>query len=143
MNVQIKKLNNKAFVPVYATIHCAGADLFSTECETLAPGERRLFKTGLSAAIPSGVYGRIAPRSGLALKNGIDVLAGVIDEDYRGEIGVLLINHGTEPKTIYVGDKIAQIIFEQYRQLVFVEVPELSETVRGEGGFGSTDKGAA
>jgi dUTP pyrophosphatase len=143
MNVQIKKINDKAVVPVYATIHCAGADLCSTEFAILRVGERRLFKTGMSLAIPSGVYGRIAPRSGLALKGGIDVLAGVIDEDYRGEIGVILINHGVSDWTVYVGDKIAQIVFERYERVVFEEVEELSETARGVGGFGSTDKGAA
>jgi dUTP pyrophosphatase len=140
MKVQIKKINDKAVVPVYATSHAAGADLCSTECVILKPEHRHLFKTGLHAAIPSGVYGRIAPRSGLALKNGIGVLAGVIDEDYRGEIGVILVNHGSEDKTIYVGDKIAQIIFERYERVAFEEVEELSETVRGMGGFGSTGK---
>jgi dUTP pyrophosphatase len=101
--------------------------------------ERKLFKTGLSIAIPQGMYGRIAPRSGLAYKDGIDVLAGVIDEDYRGDVGVILINFGTTEKQFKIGDRIAQIIFEFYNVVNVVEVKELDETVRSSGGWGSTD----
>jgi dUTP pyrophosphatase len=86
--VSITKLNKSAIVPTRGSMKAAGYDLYTTEFHVLKPGERKLFKTGLSMAIPSGMYGRIAPRSGLALKNGLDVLAGVIDEDYRGEIGI-------------------------------------------------------
>jgi len=106
----------------------------------LKPLERKLFRTHLSIAIPHGLYGRIAPRSGLAYKDGIDVMAGVIDEDYRGEIGVVLINLGQTEKKFSAGDKIAQIIFEQYNPVTIQEVPELPVTDRAEGGFGSTDK---
>lgn len=139
MRVKIKKLNDKAVTPQWNN-RSAGCDLFSTEDYTLKPGERHLFKTGLSIAIPAGLYGRVAPRSGLAFKNGIDVLAGVIDEDYRGEIGVILINLGQEDKVIATGDKIAQLIFENYTKVNFEETDNLDETTRGAGGYGSTDK---
>jgi len=138
--VKITKLNKSAIVPTRGSMKAAGYDLYTTEFHILKPGERRLFKTGLSLAIPSGMYGRIAPRSGLALKSGIDVLAGVIDEDYRGEIGVVLINLGQEDKNIVIGDKIAQIIFEFYNEVDFTEETALNETSRGSGGYGSTDK---
>ena len=139
MNAKIKKLNDTAVMPQWNN-KSAGCDLSSTEFYTLKPGERKLFKTGLSIAIPSGLYGRIAPRSGLAYKHGIDVMAGVIDEDYRGEIGVILINLGQEDKTIFVGDKIAQLIFENYTRIDFEETDSLDETTRGAGGYGSTDR---
>ncbi len=137
--VKIKKLNEAAVVPVWNN-KSAGCDLSSTEFYILKPGERKLFKTGLSIAIPSGLYGRVAPRSGLAYKSGIDVMAGVIDEDYRGEIGVILINLGQEDKTIFVGDKIAQLIFENYTRVEFAEVSDLDDTARGADGFGSTGR---
>jgi len=145
MNIlQIKKLNDLAVIPTRGSSHSAGYDLYSTENYTLKPLERKLFKTGLSIAIPSGMYGRVAPRSGLAFKNGIDVMAGVIDEDYRGELGVVLINLGQESVSLPFlkdGQKapIAQIIFEFYNNIDLKVVDELSETKRGEGGFGSSD----
>ncbi len=138
MQVEIKKLVDGAYMPTYATPGSAGADLYSMEEVNIKVGERKLLKTGLSMAIPSGVYGRLAPRSGLAFKSGIDVMAGVIDEDYRGEIGVILINLGEFEKFILPGDKIAQIIFEKYDKADFVDATSLSNTVRGQGGFGST-----
>ena len=138
--VSITKLESKAIVPTRGSTGAAGYDLCTTEFGILKPGERKLFKTGLSMSIPSGMYGRIAPRSGLAYKKGIDVMAGVIDEDYRGEIGVILINLGQEDVNVVVGDKIAQIIFEFYNTVDFVETTGLDNTQRGEGGFGSTDK---
>jgi len=140
ITVEVKKLNEKAKLPTYGSEFAAGADLCSLEDKVLVPGQRHLFKTGLAVAIPPGVYGRIAPRSGLAFKNGIDVLAGVIDVDYRGELGVILINHNPEQVKISAGDKIAQIIFERYSPATFVESDKLSETVRGDGGYGSTGK---
>ena len=139
MKVKIKKLNDKAVMPQWNN-RSAGCDLSSTEDYTLKPGERKLFKTGISIAIPSGFYGRVAPRSGLAYKSGLDVLAGVIDEDYRGDVGVILINLGQEDKSIVAGDKIAQLIFEVCARAEFVEVENLDETDRGAGGYGSTDK---
>jgi dUTP pyrophosphatase len=138
--VKINKLNSSAIVPTRGSIKAAGYDLYATENYILKPGERKLFKTGLSMEIPSGLYGRIAPRSGLAYKHGIDVLAGVIDEDYRGEIGVILINFGNEDKAITANDKIAQIIFENYTEVDFKESVKLEETTRGSGGYGSTDR---
>jgi dUTP pyrophosphatase len=138
MKVKIKKLTEKAVIPVWNN-KSAGCDLSSTEFYELKPGERKFFSTGLSIEIPSGLYGRVAPRSGLAYKHGIDVLAGVIDEDYRGDIGVILINLGTETTAIFAGDKIAQLIFENYTRVDFDEVKDLTKTSRGAGGFGSTD----
>jgi dUTP pyrophosphatase len=138
--VSITKLESKAIIPTRGSNGAAGYDLYTTEFHILKPGERKLFKTGLSMSIPSGMYGRIAPRSGLAYKKGIDVMAGVIDEDYRGEIGVILINLGQEDVNVVIGDKIAQIIFEFYNPVDFVETTGLDNTQRGDGGFGSTDK---
>ena len=137
--VRIKKLNEKAIIPVWNN-KSAGCDLSSTEDIILLPRERHLFKTGLSIEIPPGLYGRIAPRSGLAFNFGIDTLAGVIDEDYRGEIGVILINLGKEPKNIIAGEKIAQLIFENYTRINFTEADILTNTERGAGRYGSTDK---
>jgi len=137
--VEIKKLNELAIIPERGSEYSAGYDLSTVEEFILLPGQRKLFKTGLSMSIPDGMYGRIAPRSGLAFRNGIDVMAGVIDSDYRGEIGVLLINlDPNTAKRVGVGDKIAQMIFENYNKCELKTVGELSTTVRGEGGFGST-----
>lgn len=138
MNINIKKLAPNAVLPNWNN-DSAGADLTSLETATINVGRRHLFKTGLSLAIPSGYYGRVAPRSGLALKKGIDVMAGVIDADYRGELGVILINLGEEPVQINAGDKIAQLIIETRHRCNFVEVADLNNTDRGAGGFGSTD----
>ena len=138
MNINIKKLAPNAVLPNWNN-DSAGADLTSLETATINVGRRHLFKTGLSLAIPSGYYGRVAPRSGLALKKGIDVMAGVIDADYRGELGVILINLGEEPVQINAGDKIAQLIIETCHRCNFVEVADLNNTDRGSGGFGSTD----
>lgn len=136
--LQVKKLNENAILPTKGSLKAAGYDLCTIEEHILMPMGRKLFKTGLSISIPDGMYGRIAPRSGLAFKDGIDVLAGVIDSDYRGEIGIILINFGMKEKQIKIGDKIAQIIFEFYNTVDIQEVKELSETIRGDGGFGST-----
>jgi dUTP pyrophosphatase len=142
--VLITKNHANAIIPTRGSIGAAGYDLYSTEAYILKPGERKLFKTGLNMAIPSGMYGRIAPRSGLAFKKGIDVLAGVIDEDYRGDVGVILINFGQEDFAIVAGDRIAQIIFEFYSEVSFEEQSNekesLGNTERGSGGFGSTDR---
>ena len=119
MNINIKKLSPNAVLPNWNN-DSAGADLTSLETVTINVGRRHLFKTGLSLAIPSGYYGRVAPRSGLALKKGIDVMAGVIDADYRGELGVILINLGEEPVQINAGDKIAQLIIENCHRCKFV-----------------------
>jgi dUTP pyrophosphatase len=109
---------------------------------TLIPGERKLIKTGLFLEIPEGYEAQVRPRSGLALKNGITVLnsPGTIDADYRGEIGVILINHSSEIFEINSGDRIAQLVFAKVEQAVWYETESLNETERGEGGFGSTGK---
>lgn len=165
MVIKLKKLSGDAVLPTRATANDAGYDLYATEDYVLQPLERKLFKTNIAIAIPKGYYGRIAPRSGLAYKNGIDVLAGVIDSSYRNDVGVILINLNAPelkqmelnltpmekvmqkvnekkivPKefTIKKGDRIAQIIIEKCHAAEWQEVESLDETERGQGGFGST-----
>ena len=138
--MKLKLLSSDAVVPTKATDTSAGYDLTSTETYILLPGQRFAFPTGIAVAIPENYYGRIAPRSGLAFKQGIDVLAGVIDSCYRGEIKVILINLGDKNVTVSAGDRIAQIIFEKYHDFDIQVVSELDNTERGEGGFGSTGK---
>jgi len=142
--MNIKKHSNNAVIPVKGSAGAAGYDLYTTESYELKPGERKAFKTDISLAIPTGFYGRVAPRSGLAVKHGIDVLAGVIDSDYIGEILVALINLGDKPIQLPVvkdgkETAIAQIIFEKYNNFDFTETSDLDKTTRGDGGFGSTD----
>lgn len=137
--MNIKLLSNKAKIPTKGSAGAAGYDLYTTETYELKVGERHAFKTDISMAIPIGIYGRIAPRSGHALKKGIDVMAGVDDPDYRGEVKVILINLGQEPFNVTDGDKIAQIIFEHYTEHEFNVVNDLDTTNRGENGFGSSD----
>ena len=136
--LRVKFLDNAATLPVRGTPHAAGLDITSTQTITIEPGQRSPIKTGLAVACPSGTYARIAPRSGLALKHGLAIGAGVVDADYRGEVTVLLINHGEEPYTVSSGDRIAQLVLEQISNCSAVQVPELPDTVRGDGGFGST-----
>jgi len=129
-------------LPSYETLASAGMDLRAhLEAPiTLKPLERRLIKTGLFMALPVGVEAQVRPRSGLALKKGISVLnaPGTIDADYRGEIGVILINLSNEPFTIASGDRIAQLVFTKHERTDWIEVTSLEETERGAGGFGST-----
>jgi dUTP pyrophosphatase len=127
-------------VPQYSSPGAAGADLEASEETVIAPGARAAVPTGLYLEIPSGCVGLIWPRSGLAVKNGIDTLAGVVDSDYRGEVKVVLINHGAEPFTIRPGDRIAQILVQRIEQPRFVAASEIAPTVRGAGGFGSTGR---
>ena len=137
--MNIKKLNINAKIPTRANPNDAGADLYSIESVVIPPLSRGVVKTGLALEIPVSYYGRVAPRSGLAAKHGIDVLAGVIDSSYRGEIGVVLLNTDSSNSfTVNVGDRIAQLIIESHYNPVFVEVLDLLETNRGEGGFGSS-----
>ncbi|EKD24943.1 MAG: hypothetical protein ACD_80C00144G0001 [uncultured bacterium (gcode 4)] len=138
--IPFKKLSEKAKIPSQATSSDAGYDLYTTESGVIKSGERKLFKTNISTAIPHGYYGRVAPRSGLAYKHGIDVLAGVIDSGYRGDIGVILINFWTEDFSVNEGDKIAQFIIEKCHYVEWQEVTELPESQRGEGARGSTWK---
>lgn len=129
-------------LPSYATEHSAGMDLLAavTENQTLAPGARMLVPTGLSIALPEGYEAQVRPRSGLAFKHGISLVnsPGTIDADYRGEVGVLLINLGQEPFVIERGMRIAQMVIAPYSRASFSEVLELPSTDRGQGGFGST-----
>ena len=142
MKLKIKKLNPKAIIPAYQTPLSAGFDLHSIEDCVIKPMERKLIKTGLAFEIEEGYEVQIRPRSGLAFKYGITVLnsPGTIDADYRGEIMVLLINFGSEEFEIKKGDRIAQAVVMPVVQAEFEEVEELSQTRRGEGGFGSTGK---
>lgn len=141
-NVNIKKLSPNATIPTYGSDYAAGADLYACIDSpiTFEPGETYLIKTGLSMEIPIGYAGLIYARSGLASKRGLAPAnkVGVIDSDYRGEIMVALHNHSTEPQTIEPNERIAQLVITPYIQAAFNEVDELSDTVRGEGGFGFT-----
>jgi dUTP pyrophosphatase len=138
----INKSNND--LPAYETIASAGLDVraFIEESITLKPFERKLVKTGLFLEIPVGYEAQVRPRSGFALKNGVTVLnsPGTIDADYRGEVGVILINLSQENVEIHSGDRIAQLVFAKVEQAEWNEVETLSETERGHGGFGSTGK---
>ena len=127
-------------LPAYATPGAAGMDVVAAEEATLAPGGRHAVATGFSVAIPEGFEIQVRPRSGLALKHGITVpnTPGTIDSDYRGELKVILINHGAEPFPIHRGDRIAQLVLAPVTLAAWVEVAELDETERGAGGFGST-----
>jgi dUTP pyrophosphatase len=131
-------------LPAYQSQDAAGADLVAAVDEDviLAPGERRLVPTGIAIALPQGYEAQVRPRSGLALKQGVTVLntPGTIDADYRGEIGVILINHGDAPFTVRRGDRIAQMVVAPVVQADFRE-SALNETARGTGGFGSTGGG--
>ena len=136
--LSFKRLSADALLPTRATPTSAGLDLYSIEAVTLGPGERCLVPTGLAVAIPEGWYGRIAPRSGLATKKGIDVLAGVIDADYRGELRCLLFNTSEETVELPAQSKICQLIIEKIIAPEPQWAEDLSNTSRGERGFGSS-----
>lgn len=136
--LSFKRLDQRATLPTRGSLSSAGLDLYSIEAVTIAPRQRALVSTGLAVAIPEGYYGRVAPRSGLAVKQGLDVLAGVIDADYRGELRCALYNTGDEPIQLPAQSKICQLIIEQIITPAPVWADEISETDRGEGGFGST-----
>jgi len=138
--LKFKRLNDDAVLPTRGSVNAAGLDLYSRETCWLWPHIVRVVSTGISAAIPIGYYGRVAPRSGLAVKHGLDVLAGVIDSDYRGEICVALISHHDTSYQVQKGDKIAQLIIEKIEVPEPEWVEELDETVRGTAGFGSTGR---
>ena len=129
-------------LPAYATEHSAGMDLLAAiEADVvIAPGARALVKAGISIALPEGYEAQVRPRSGLALKHGVTVLnsPGTIDADYRGEVGVILINHGEEPFTVTRGLRIAQLIIASYARATWKKGETLEESARGSGGFGST-----
>ncbi|GLC34797.1 hypothetical protein PLESTM_000241000 [Pleodorina starrii] len=139
----VKKLSDKATLPKRGSAGAAGYDLASAE-ETVVPARGKvLVKTDISIRVPKGTYGRVAPRSGLAAKNFIDTGAGVIDEDYRGNVGVLLFNHSDSDFPIKVGDRIAQLVLEKIATPDVEEVEELDATERGANGYGSTGVAAS
>ena len=142
ISMNVKKLCDKATLPVYASEYAAGADLYACldEPVTIEPNETKLIKTGLAMAIPEGLAGLIYARSGLASKRGLAPAnkVGVIDSDYRGEVMVALHNHGTTPQTVEHGERIAQLVLAPIVTADFNVVDDLDTTARGEGGFGST-----
>lgn len=144
IEVRVRRLPGAEDLPLprYMTSQAAGMDLVAavTEPVVLAPGQRALIPTGLSLELPAGVEAQVRPRSGLALRHGITCLnsPGTIDSDYRGEVGVILINHGQEEFTVRRGDRVAQLVLARVLQAELVVVAELGETGRGAGGFGHT-----
>jgi len=142
VKVELKRLAHGADLPLpaYATDGAAGMDVVSAEDVTIEPGARHAVATGLSMAIPQGFEIQVRPRSGLAFKHGITVpnTPGTIDSDYRGELKVLLINHGADAFEIARGDRVAQLVLAPVVQAAWDEVEELDATARGDGGFGST-----
>jgi dUTP pyrophosphatase len=146
IKVRFIKTRVSAIVPRYMTAHAAGMDLHAALDEplVLAPGARTLIPTGLALEIPPGFEGQVRPRSGLALRQGIALVnaPGTIDADYRGEVGVIVINHGQEPVTFAPGDRIAQLVVAPVTRIILEEVAEIGATPRAAGGFGHTGTGA-
>lgn len=140
MPIKIKKLTKNAIVPTKANKSDAGCDLYANRHYQIPSLEWVAVKTGIAIAIPDGYVGLIWPRSGLALKHGIDVFAGVIDSGYRGEIAAILFNAGDECVEIIEGERIAQILFQKIENFDFIEVEKLEDSERGKGGFGSSGK---
>jgi len=138
--IKVRRIHPDAKLPARGTNWSAGADLCCLEAFTLGPRERKSVPTGLIVEIPPGWYGRVAPRSGLAARHGVDTLAGVVDPDFRGELTALIVNTGATPVSFDAGDRIAQLIIERAAVCDYVWADELSETERGGGGFGSTGK---
>lgn len=142
MILRFKKLNEKAIAPTYGSEYAAGADLYALSDEdiTVQPGQTVLVHTGIAMEIPEGMGGFIYARSGLASKKGLAPAnkVGVVDSDYRGEVMVALHNHGTAPQTVSGGERIAQLVIAPFIKVEYTECDELSDTVRGAGGFGST-----
>ena len=137
--LRFKQLDSRAVLPARGSPLAAGLDLCSIEDIEIQPKQRILARTGLAVAIPPGFYGRVAPRSGLAVKQGLDVLAGVIDSDYRGELCCVLYNTGDEAIQLIAGSKICQLLVEQIITPEAAWASDLDHTARGAGGFGSTD----
>jgi len=136
--LRFKQLDPRAVLPQRGSVLSAGLDVCGIEEVEIGPRQRVMARTGLAVAIPPGFYGRVAPRSGLAAKQGLDVLAGVIDSDYRGEIVCVLYNTGDETIHLPAGSKICQLIIEQIITPEAAWATDLDETARGAGGFGST-----
>ncbi len=143
MELPVKKLSLFATLPTRGSALAAGLDLYSAQQVVVPPHGKALIKTDISIALPAGTYGRVAPRSGLAAKHHIDVGAGVIDGDYRGNVGVILFNHSNNEFLVNVGDRIAQLILEKYEVAEMIEVDSLQNTDRGTNGFGSTGVSSA
>jgi dUTP pyrophosphatase len=142
ITVQVKRTRLDAVLPRYQTSGSAGMDLHAALDApiAIAPGARAMISTGLSFAIPNGWEGQVRPRSGLAAKHGVTVInaPGTVDSDYRGDVGVVLVNHGGDPFVVKPGDRIAQIVFARYSRATLREVDALDDTSRGGGGYGST-----
>ncbi len=138
MTIKIKKISSDAKLPQYANEHDAGMDFFSNEECIIKPGERKLLSTGISMAIPQGQVGLIWDKSGLAVKHGLKTMAGVVDSGYRGEIKIVVHNLSDKDYLVEKGNKIAQMLIQRIEQKELLEVEELDETQRGEGGFGSS-----
>ncbi len=142
--IAVKKISPKAILPTYGSAEAAGADLYACleEPVTIGPGETAWIPTGIAMEVPKGCAGLIYARSSMGVKRGLAPAnkVGVIDSDYRGEIRVVLLNHGKEPQTVSHGERVAQMIITPVVTPAYVEVPELSDTDRGTGGFGSTGK---
>lgn len=140
--VKVLRENEEISLPEYGTPFSAGADLRASEAAVLLPGERASIPTGLRIELPEGYEAQVRPRSGLAIRHGVTILnaPGTIDSDYRGEIRVLLINHGREAFTIEPGDRIAQIVVAPVSRIFWQQAGSLEESARGEGGFGSTGR---
>ncbi len=144
MNINVKKLNKNAHLPAYGSEYAAGADLYACEAAPveIPAGETRFIHTGIAVELPLGTVGLVYARSGLSCKQDLAPAnkVGVIDCDYRGEIMVALHNHGKETRTVNGGDRIAQLVVAPFYTAEYTEAEELSETVRGEGGFGSSGR---
>jgi dUTP pyrophosphatase len=140
LRVLVRRLDPTLGLPVYARPDDAGLDLHAAEATTLEPGGRALVPTGIALAIPPGYAGLVLPRSGLALRHGLSLLntPGLIDAGYRGEIKVLLVNHGEAPVTLERGDRVAQLVVQRVERVALTPVGTLPESTRGTGGFGST-----
>lgn len=133
-------LGEGASLPEYASAGAAGADLRASEPVEIAPGARAAVPTGVRLQIPPGHVGLVWPRSGLAVRHGIDTMAGVIDSDYRGEVRVVLVNHGEEPFRVARGDRVAQLLVQRVERAAFATSLAIDDTDRGAGGFGSTGR---
>jgi dUTP pyrophosphatase len=144
LKAQIKRLSHGMDLPLpkYMSDHAAGMDLYAAVLEDtiIPPGGWKLVPTGIAIALPEGYEAQVRPRSGMALKQGVSVLntPGTVDADYRGEVGVILMNHSKQDLSVKRGDRIAQMIINKIEKIVFEEVPELPDSLRGAGGFGHT-----
>lgn len=138
MSLFVKRLTYSATLPSRGSAHAVGYDLYASEDYLIPRGARMIVNTGIAIVIPKNCYGRVAPRSGLAVKHGIQVGAGVVDPDYTGEVKVVLFNQGENDFKVAVGDRIAQLILERCETPPVKEVLTIDETARGAGGFGST-----